>query len=269
MFVSACPIVGRLSAYPAQSQEQLKSSMRRGENVIVDLGPSCFNALVHLDVCGGEHHQTTPARGEKAVGHRSVTYVPEGTDAITVYKVAGLWVLHTRGRPYTSTLVQAPPEVPSEIQWEWSIQVDLRHARENDWIPFCEDASTALEAVWSRVQSSATAESLSVATGQSTKIVLIEPRSVFFKHRDAYTNNRRWVRRSCRTLAECREKKNAMETRAQGFSDDSCAICTETFIETPHWPVVKTACGHPFHACCLQECKARGEARCPLCRADI
>lgn len=268
MFVSACPIVGRLCAYPSQSQERLRTAVRNGETV-VELGPSCFNASVHLDP-RGRHYQTTPARGQKTGGHRTVCLLAEGATSAAVYKTGGRWGLHSDGS-HTSTLVQPSPEVPTEIQWEWSLEVNLGHAREADWLPYADDACAELESAWTRVQSGESDhESVSIATGQSTKNVLIAPGSVFFEQHDAYTNNRRWVRRSCRTLTECRLKRAAMQSRVQTFAEDSCAICTESFTDTPLWPVVKTPCGHPYHACCLQECKARrGDARCPLCRADL
>ena len=260
-------------AYPSESQDKLRRAREEGRR-IVDLGPSCFNAMIRLDFEGagledGFHFQTTPPQHDKQGGVRSVAFVPDGVTAVPVFFVDGRWTLHQNPRAET-VFYHPTPEVPTEVRWEWSSQVNLARAREVDWIPYAPEASDELEAAWLRVRRGETsAETVSLCTGQSTKAVHVVPASTFFEQRDARTGNRRWVRRSFRTKRECDDKRDAMEQRAASYAEDSCAICTEAFSDTPHWPLVTTACGHPFHACCLQECKTRTGPTCPLCRASV
>lgn len=267
MFVSACPVSGNVHAYPEEAQRRLRRALDEGA-VEVLMGAACFHAVVHLDHAGGQHYQTTPARGEKPAGHRSVAFVSEGARTVRVHRENGRWFLHTED-PSRASRERPLPEVPTEIRWEWSAEVALWRAREEDWIPYPPVASDALEAAWERVRASEGDEVVEVCTGQSQKDVHVVADSVFFEQRDAFTGNRRWARRSCRTRAECRRKDAAMASRAMERAGDVCAICTEAFVETPHWPVEATACGHPFHACCLQEGRVRGCASCPLCRAPL
>ena len=35
------------------------------------------------------------------------------------------------------------------------------------------------------------------------------------------------------------------------YADDSCALCTELFSETPEWPIRRTPCKHAFHVSCI------------------
>lgn len=265
---------GSVSAYPSESQARLRGAMERGETS-VELGAACFNAEIHFDHAQGLHWQTTPARGRKPMGKRSVAFVPDGAESVPVYFEDGVWNLHRGGdesfdvgRRRTHPL----PEVPTVVRWEWCTRTHLPAAREFDWVPYQPEPSADLEAAWDGVQQGTRLDAcVAVCTGQSTKEVHIVPNSVFFSQRDTFTNNRRWVRRSCRTLGECRAKDDEMRKIVASVQDDACAICTEMFTDTVHWPIAKTACGHTFHACCLEACVRRASdgGKCPLCRAAL
>jgi len=55
------------------------------------------------------------------------------------------------------------------------------------------------------------------------------------------------------------------------YVEESCALCTERFSETPEWPLRRTPCNHAFHWTCLQHIlrQRAGEPRCPMCRQSI
>jgi hypothetical protein len=56
------------------------------------------------------------------------------------------------------------------------------------------------------------------------------------------------------------------------YVDDSCALCTEKFTDTPEWPLRRTPCGHAFHWTCLQHVlrqRAGTASRCPMCRTSL
>eukprot|EP00439_Symbiodinium_sp_Y106_P018165 s863_g2.t1 len=52
------------------------------------------------------------------------------------------------------------------------------------------------------------------------------------------------------------------------FADQDCAICAESFADTPTLPVVELPCQHRFHGACVQDLKDRRKT-CPICRAEV
>ena len=258
MFVCACPTSGRVHAYPREMQELLKSGLRDNKAAVV-LGTACFDATVHLN-CDGRHFQTTPARGHRSGGYRTVAWLPKTANVVPVYYARRRWALHT-------TELDSPrrdrmrPTIPTELNWEWSV-----HA---DWVPYTSDASDDLERAWRRVCATGTQECVTVRAGLSSKVVFLTLNSAFFEQRDTGSNNRRWARRSFQTHSQRETRRNMLTQAVAELSNDSCAICLERFAGTFLWPVVITSCGHCFHGCCICKCKTLSGNRCPLCRADM
>ena len=55
-----------------------------------------------------------------------------------------------------------------------------------------------------------------------------------------------------------------IDTTPGSLVDDSCALCTESFADTPQWPGRRTPCNHAFHYTCLQHI-LRQRAGAPRC----
>lgn len=269
MFVSACPRTGELSAYPATAQAALREGLRRarqgGSAVSVALGASCFEATVTLLPCG-RHRQTTPARAGKPAGSRSVACA-EGA-VVAVFRADGRWTLH-RPKGDALQVARARPDVPTEVIWEWSAAASLADSREPDWLPYADAAQQLLEAALEASSRTTTPQTVELDVGQSRKCVVVHPSHAFFEQHDAFTHRRRWARRVCVTAAARAAKRAALRAAASAVAADVCAVCTDEFADTPDWPVTTTACGHAFHGCCLDACRARGSERCPMCRSDL
>ena len=44
-----------------------------------------------------------------------------------------------------------------------------------------------------------------------------------------------------------------MASTPAAYADDSCALCTELFADTPQWPIRRTSCNHAFHWTCARD----------------
>ena len=60
-------------------------------------------------------------------------------------------------------------------------------------------------------------------------------------------------------------------TVSSDYVDESCALCTEKFSDTPEWPIRRTPCNHAFHWTCLQHLlrNRAGQPKCPMCRSVL
>ena len=143
---------------------------------------------------------------------------------------------------------------PPATHWQWCDLVGqaAASARECNWHSYDEAVSGEIEGAWS-----ARRPSLRFVIGLSEYEVRDFNGSYATQHNLA-TGGQRMVRRG------------RLDTGAAldpGLLDESCALCTECFADTPQWPVHKTPCGHSFHFTCVQHLLRRGgSARCPICR---
>ena len=267
MFVSACPLSGKIDAYPAEIQDKLRDALLNGTKSVF-LGSTCFLATVHLESTGW-HYQTTPPLGSKKKGFRSVAVLPvEQTHVKVYFSSRGIWTLHPTETNCAFRMVERC-DVPSEIVWEWSTIANLANCRENAWISYRSDASVILEDAWNAANRLQSAQTVDIETGLAKKRVTVEPGKAFFQQRDLHTNNLRWARRSYRTKSECERKCIELKRRVSYLDGEVCSICTDAYRDTAEWPVMRLSCGHSFHACCIRQCMSHETTRCPLCRAEI
>ena len=154
-------------------------------------------------------------------------------------------------------VVELTPVPPPATHWQWCDLVGqaAASARECNWHSYDEAVSGEIEGAWS-----ARRPSLRFVIGLSEYEVRDFNGSYATQHNLA-TGGQRMVRRG------------RLDTGAAldpGLLDESCALCTECFADTPQWPVHKTPCGHSFHFTCVQHLLRRGgSARCPICRRAL
>lgn len=91
------------------------------------------------------------------------------------------------------------------------------------------------------------------------------------KQVDTRHKKRRFVRRRAVSAEEREASFQAAESVVASdptFADQDCAICAESFADTPTLPVVELPCQHRFHGACVQDLKDRRKT-CPICRAEV
>ena len=252
----------RVDVYDRVAQTMLGAA-RPGD--VVQLGPERFGASVHL-APDGAHHQTTPSFATKSAGWRSVKDVVAANDCaeIDVFLTAhGSYSLHASPRAKWSHRLSVDLRLqPHDIVWEWSMELDLRAARQEDWICYDDAHQSALEANWSSQGS--VCHALSIGIRQYT--VRLEQNATFGTQTDIAHNKVRYVRRCLRRRDVLNVRKNEMRRLVALQGDGMCAICHEDFAETPSLPIFTLPCKHAFHAACAQPVSDRTR-RCPMCRA--
>lgn len=141
--------------------------------------------------------------------------------------------------------------------WQWC---DLTgsaagDAREINWHPYAPDHSDELEDAWVR---SAEKE---ICIGL-TSYKIGEWQGAYGTQKNLTTGVVRQVRRG---------RFSVQAATPTDYLDDSCALCTEKFTDTPEWPIRRTPCNHAFHYTCLQHIlrQRAGAPRCPMCRRSI
>jgi hypothetical protein len=226
--------------------------------------PTCFNAVVHFSRDGGQHHQMTPAVGTKPPGFRSVLRGEHGQVA-TLYwwEESRLWRLE---RPpdgaqatfhFQEVTIEPPVQGPDEFTWQWCDLVGRAagDAREINWHPYAAEHGADIEAAW---QAKRTLElSIGLTTYQ-----IGGWQGTYGTQKNLTTNLERQVRRGRFTV---------LSAVPSDYIEESCALCTESFADTPEWPIRRTPCNHAFHWTCLQHLlrQRSGPLRCPMCRGSL
>lgn len=225
--------------------------------------PTCFNAVVHFSRDGGHHHQMTPAVGTKPAGFRSVLRGEHG-QKVTLHwwEDRRLWRLEPppdgQASAFTQEVTVEPPVAgPEEFTWQWCdlIGQAAGDAREINWHPYAPEHGTQIEAAW---QAGTTLElgigltSYQIGCWQGT----------YGTQKNLSTNAVRQVRRGRFTV---------LASVPSDYVEESCALCTERFADTPEWPIRRTPCNHAFHWTCLQHLlrQRSGALRCPMCRGSL
>ena len=231
--------------------------------------PTCFNAVVHFDrTTGGYHHQITPAFGTKPAGFRSVLRGQVG-EAATLYWCMGdtgpRWQLDSNAPPaadqmFTQQVVIEPPITAEQesFTWQWCDLMGsaAADAREINWHAYALEQNDEIEAAW------ASGRTLEIVIGLTT-YKIGQWSGTYGTQTNMTTNAVRQVRRGRFTVEA--------NTPAD-YQDESCALCTEKFADTPEWPIRRTPCNHAFHWTCLQHLlrqRAGQAARCPMCRQSL
>mmetsp|Transcript_18395 Transcript_18395/g.47119 ORF Transcript_18395/g.47119 Transcript_18395/m.47119 type:complete len:313 (-) Transcript_18395:280-1218(-) len=244
----------------------IEEAFRRGDSTIGL--PTCFNAVLHFNRGSGpndHHHQLTPAVGSKPPGFRSVLRGAPG-QKVTLYwdddGMTRLWRLEIPAvpTPYTQEIeVSAPPDMSgvSDYTWQWCDLVgsDIAHAVEFNWHAYASEHGDEIERAWSQQTP------LELTIGL-TQYSISQWQGIYGTQRNLTTGCVRQVRRG---------RYSIEATVPEAYRDDSCALCTELFTDTPQWPIRRTPCNHAFHYTCLQHILRQGGRanRCPMCRTSL
>ena len=86
--------------------------------------------------------------------------------------------------------------------------------------------------------------------------------TIFYECWESSTKARKY-KKVKRVIAEM--QKQAAEAKADRYHVESCAICLETFADTPAMPQRLLGCGHTFHAECIDGW-TKVKASCAICR---
>lgn len=153
-----------------------------------------------------------------------------------------MWRLET-ATPITHTQevgVSSPPTAEDTFTWQWCDLTGQAAAdsREINWHPYTAEHGAEVEDAWSR---KVTKE---ITVGLTTYRVGGWQGSYGFQE-NLTTGIKRQVRRG---------RISALAATPADFADESCALCTESFADTPEWPIRRTPCNHAFHWTCLQVC---------------
>ena len=255
---------GAWTPYTAAECARIEAAYQSGQPD-VEL-PTCFNAIVHFNYNGGSqdhHYQLTPAVGSKPPGFRSVLRGNIG-QRVTLHWWADtrLWRLDLPA--HNSQYVQEVTITPAQdsaahptYTWQWCdlIGEDIARAVEINWHAYTPEHGDQIEEAWSR------GVSMNIVIGL-TSYDIGEWQGTYGTQRNLTTGAIRQVRRG-RFVVEA--------TTPEALRDDSCALCTERFCDTPQWPIRCTPCNHWFHYTCLQHIlRQTGRSnRCPMCRRSL
>lgn len=151
--------------------------------------------------------------------------------------------------------------------WEWCLAAGrgVAEARADDtWGCYSKEQNAQIEAAFQIGQASVTVE-VGIRTYE---IEFDDERRGFARQCDIGLKKRRHVRRRLVDAREHDALYQASSTAADTeLVDEVCAICCDSFVDTPTMPVVKLpGCGHSFHGACVREV-ADERQKCPLCRS--
>ncbi len=255
---------GTWTPYSRAENTAIEVAFARGDQMI-EL-PTCFNAVLHFNRSGGHHHQMTPAVGSKPPGYRSVLRGTAGMKVPLYWWDDGftrMWRLEMPSHPaqhVQEVTIEAMEETASDPEyiWQWCDLVgdELAHAVELNWHAYAPEHGEEIEAAWAQQAD------LQLVIGL-TGYKLSEWQGIYGTQRNLTTGCVRQVRRGRFTVAA---------TTPDAYRDDSCALCTEKFADTPQWPIRRTPCNHAFHYTCLQHILRQGNSRanrCPMCRTSL
>ena len=255
---------GTWTPYSAQENAQIEAAFQNPAVADVEV-PTCFNAVVHFArEAGAHHHQLTPAVGTKPVGFRSVLRGHVG-QAVTLHwwEDQRRWQLEVpdasvQARVLTQEVTVEPPMAgPEAFTWQWCdlIGQAVADAREINWHPYAPDHGARIEAAWS------TSIELQLDIGL-TSYRIGGWQGTYGQQTNLTTGAVRQVRRGRFTV---------LTTTPADYAEESCALCTESFADTPEWPIRRTPCRHAFHWTCLQHLlrQRQGQLRCPMCRSSL
>jgi len=240
---------------PYTQTEDIEAAFQRGDASI--FLPECFNATI-LFGQGMYHHQTTPAVGSKPEGARSVIRGEVG-QTVSLFYADHKWTTHlpdVAGAPSQDVTIFENTAALTDHRWQWcDLQIDSPYpAVESNWHPYAEEHSSIIEDAWKQ------GVSTELVIGLSTYRICSFQGTYAIQH-NLTSGFKRQVRRG----------RFAVQAPApdSSLADESCALCTELFSETPQWPVTRTPCGHTFHYTCLNQLVSRQGHACPLCRQPL
>lgn len=260
LFVHLNPITGIVEPYTDKVQALLRASAVPSEHF---LGNLCLQATVHL-CTDGNHFQTTPrvrvGRSYKREGYREVRSVATGDTACYVTETLNGWRFSSGNDGSPVRIVMPRRRVPV---WQWCTTRNIS-TNEVDWVAYAAAVDEKLENLCHTALSELRGQfELAVDVGVTRKIIEVDLARMYYIQRDAQTGATRWVRR---ILVEQDDlERERAEREAACPTDDVCAICLASFVETCDLPRTTLPCSHVFHAACLAPCV---DARCPLCRAS-
>ena len=232
--------------------------------------PSCFNAVVHFNrnpEPDQHHYQMTPSVGNKPPGFRSVLRGEVG-QRVTLHwwesdytGTAAMWRLDLPPAAHHTqeVTVEAPADAQGapEYVWQWCDLTGraIENAVEMNWHSYAEEHGEEIEQAWSQ---RSPLELVIGLTGYS----IGGWNGIYGTQKNNTTGCERQVRRGRFAIEQ---------STPEAYREDSCALCTELFTDTPQWPIRRTPCGHAFHYTCLQHILRRGgqQNRCPMCRQSL
>jgi hypothetical protein len=255
---------GGWSPYSASENLRIERAFSESDAETIEV-PTCFNAVVHFNRQGGHHHQLTPAVGTKPPGFRSVLRGQVDEMAtLHWWPEPGLWRLEpppadVPGPVHTQHVrIEPPADSADSFTWQWCDLLGraVAEAREINWHPYAAEHGEEIEAAW--------------AAGVERELVVGLTSYRVGGWQGSYgtqTNLTTGVIRQVR-----RGRFFVVSSVPADYVEESCALCTEMFTDTPQWPIRRTPCNHAFHWTCLQHIlRQRGgqAAKCPMCRRSL
>jgi len=213
----------------------------------------CFNATIYLTY---PQYQTTPAVGSKPIGWRSVMRGTVGTN-ITIYWDTTMekWTIYSDQYSHTKQLTIEAYK-PTPVAWQWCDREyhASHHCGDKNWHNYSTEINAIIEdAYQTRI------DHIDINVGL-TGYRIRSFSGTYAIQENIKTGIVRMIRRS--------HILPASHCLPDELSDESCALCLESFSETLDFPIRKTQCGHYFHWTCLNSYKQHGH-RCPMCRQNL
>ena len=251
-WVSIDPWNGNTITYP-ESQTIEEAYQNKEDDIFLEN----FTRTIHFKDC---LHQTTPAVGNKPKGYRSVIRGNVGDKVKVFYWICSKrWYLYPPSY-YTDIKegildhIESKPEI-----WQWcdKIYEDTQYALERNWHNYAPEFNTIIEETY---KSHTTSVDLTIGL---TKYSIHSFRGAYARQENMQSGITRAIRRGCTPTPEI--------TLPDHLQDESCALCMDSFADTPELPIKKTKCNHSFHWTCINGYKTQntGDPKCPLCRAPL
>jgi len=251
------------------------------------LGNLCFNSTVKFSDDGMHYQTTTAARHcsvAKPCGYRQVRQLdlselePGYKHSIVVYQVNGNWRFVTQ--PCSGIATDVKFTIPDEyfqmessersLRWQWCRTIPqtlgteiptLFNVPDDQWLLYPDDVEQVISEAHLAGEIS-----VKIAIGVREFLISFKPDSIYAQQLDPVANKIRFVRRCPMTAEEI--DTHSQQTLTIGDASQTCAICLDTFLSTPHAPVIELPCGHTYHGMCIQGV-ADMDRPCCYCRADV
>jgi hypothetical protein len=251
------------------------------------LGNKCFNATVTF-TSQGQHYQTTPTArhgniikpgGYREVRELSLTGLTAGhRQTVSIYQVHGIWKFpnDTSSGIATEKSFTIPADYfasepqPTQLRWQWCRTVpqtlsdaipSLFNVPDDQWLLYPDQVDQTISQAY-------TAGEISVKINIGVREFLIKftPDSIYAQQLDPIANKLRLVRRCVMTAEQIQNRLQMTSTIND--ADQTCAICLDTFQQTPYAPTITLPCGHVYHGMCIQSV-ADTNKPCCYCRAEV
>jgi hypothetical protein len=178
---------------------------------------------------------------------------------LIVYKTDNGWRVHPTNAWYERAEFVIGDAIVYPLDhfvWQWCTNTDIASAVEAQWISYSASDSAAIEAAFD------VSQEITIAVGvRNYRLSFVRSTDgemlPYARQIDDQRARYRWVRRAA-------SRSVTFETP---ISETTCALCCETFQDTPHMPWTQTLCRHVFHSTCLAALPTG--STCPMCRSQL